>query len=1174
MRYNQFKKSFFDPKVNNKKLVSEIKHRITSFTELQKFIRRYRKELKSANTLLDNSLYGRNPLPKKYEDLNKGFFHYYPESVVCELNWVVASFSKFSSEINLFLKLKEQYEDEFFKGMYSNARQTLVEIENEICISFWTIENKFLLDEYEYGTEENWNTKNSFLRNEINPLVRAFSDMFSLRSEKNVPFYQYNNEIEGFLNANKALEEKRPNFNQYFRFRANFLSMTSYSNYEFFLHEESGASIIDKYLTFKRVCTHLILEENHQEEVFTLLREVFDLVEDSSIRNLLLYDIKDTSIPIYKNDIEFVKLVDLYTNGQYDKVILEIESYFTNNKCGELQILDLYTKSLCECGLTYQKISIKESILDDVGQAMHDVLMKAENTEDAFMKLANYAYSFSSSRHGVFLYNFVSSQFGLEQQIDYRFLYTSSSTFLTPMMIASSIGNSKKHLLKLEELKNSISLKLISAEYNLEDFSLNVKEQIPSIKSRLYRSRYLMGIKLYQEAKEVLLELMNQKDISIIAEYELYSNLFKCYFIEKEYREAIKLFVSVNFHNPHLTKQMNYDQILEGVIKGKFKNVGVKSDLIELPIFFKINSNDKIRIKQSLELFLRSVECTRPSEFIVHINDFSKSNSLFFLKDVCSTEILQLSKMFDSTFAVYEERITICKYLTEFDSNNSNRYKEEIADLTQKNTISKVIGGIDERKIYVNEDKLKRNIKNVEKHNVFNNESLSIINEDSFNRYIKLNNFVKNNNKYRSLKSLSLSLDENGELEFNHEDSIVETLGAVLRNSFLYYSPDFEIFSTFFLYIRDLFVSNKESGLDTYLSTKIRHGTLPNHLRSIFESSHLVTSQSNNSYVSNEYWKNKLDLKKSNEEVVQNLLSDFSKKVDAFSKKIKDDSIQCRVENEKVKTMAEFDYSYNKENLMALYVDKFQSIQDINEFIESSFQELWSRTEIILDRIRRKFIGNYKGFYLGYLENLEKELLEKFDRSEVNELLSNITICRTEIQYKLKSISEWFRRSESSYEGNYKISVLAQTSIEITKNIHPSYSFEIDTKFESSATIKGEYHEHFIDMLNNCLFNMIAHSSLDSSKLGAVFRIQEKGGNIVLTFINKVDNSEIHTSKLEEIKKGWLLIDSNIAQERGTGFPKVKKIISSDLNRNFSSFDFSKNEQEITIKLEFELKDL
>lgn len=1166
IKFSEFRKLFFNPRGNKKDLVRRVKHSVNDLEDLLKFEKEFRKGLKSANSLLNNALYGLNPLPKSYDVLNKNELSYYSGSLKTELNWLIKGLVDFKDEINLFITLQQKFDDKLLKGDYLEARSILNKIENEICVSFWGIENRFILDEYELGTEENWNSRKLFMKDGIEPYVQSFSNIFSVRAEKNISFFHFNNEIDKWLHVQGITDSKELyELNEYLRFKGNFFSFANYSQYPYFIYKESSASILDKYLLFKRVCSHLILNEEYNLYILKGLNYVATVIKDPALRNLLTYDKSVETLEIFPSDNDFLRIIDLYTKGEYLDVINKIKKFYSNHQTGELQVIELYAKSLCELNLDYTNLCSTPSILDKIGFSMHMVLMKTDNTEDSLIELVNYSYLFSNSRHGVFIYNFVSNQLGWENQINYEFLLSSNCTFFNPIMLSSTQGNNDNYHNNIKGIEASLAIQLIKNKFDVNSVDTVDINKIPELKKKLYIARYLMNSGMIQDAKKIYLELIKTSEPSIIGQYEIYSNLYDCHIREAEYRDAIILFVKVNVENPNLTRQMNNEKLLKGVIEGKFKNVGDKSSLIELPIFFKINSNDRIRIKQSLELFLRSVKCTRPIEFIEQVSNYSKNDVIYFFKNVCSIEILQLSKAFKSTFLVNEERIGICKFLAEIDPENLSRYKEEISDLTQRNTISKVIGKIDERKIYVNEEKLNKSFRNVQKQNVFQNESLSPLNQESFDRYVKLHKYIKENNEYRNISPVSFN--EEGEVQVTDE-SYLDSFDVI------FYYPAFQIFSTFFLHIRDLFVFNKENGLDTYLSTKIRHGTLPNHLRSVFETNHLVTTQSNDKYVENEYWTDKLRLASDKNKKIQEYLAQFSMSVDNYSKQIKDEFIQCKSESNISHPEAEFDYFYTEEDQIQLYIGKFHNIYDIDEFTELIINELWVRTESILKNLRGKFNNHYRDNFLIFLGQLENNLTINFEKNEVNELLSQIMTCRTDIQHKLNNISQWFRRSESSYEGNYKVDVLAQTSIEITKNIHPNYSFNIETNLNGTATVKGEYHEHFIDLMNNCLFNMIDHSHLTSDHLNARLKIQEDEGNLNLIFSNNVDNPKEHIPKLSEIKANWGKLDSNIAQERGTGFPKIKKIISSDLNRKNSHFNFKNDKNNIEIQLKFELKEL
>jgi hypothetical protein len=655
-------------------------------------------------------------------------------------------------------------------------------------------------------------------------------------------------------------------------------------------------------------------------------------------------------------------------------------------------------------------------------------------------------------------------------------------------------------------------------------------------------------------------------ETSIIDKYELVTKLFMCYKEIGDFRNCIVLFVKTHLENCHLTKKMPIDELVQNIIKSKYKGVGDISSLIELPIMLKICSSDKINVKQTYELYLNSNKLTRPSELISLGSSIDSNKFIFFLRDVCVPEILLLSTHFDSTYEVNEERIQILKYLAEIDEINSSNYKSEIAELTQKNTIIKVIGGIDERKIFVNEQKIRENIRKSEKQSILQNEQISPLTNESFDRYKKLLEYVKNNNEYRDVSSV-IHFGENGQITYI-EPMNTEEIDKVL------YLPAYRLFLTYFLNIRDLFIFSKEFGLDAYLSTRIRHGTLPNHLRSVFETYFLVTAQTDNVYSENQYWSEKLNVTPQILENIQSALGSFSLNIDAFSREIKDSYIQCKNEKKNQNEGALFDYTYSEEELIFLFLEDFNDMKLIDDFIDKSFAELWKKTEHNLEIIRNKFNGSIKDKYISIIEDLQRELTQIVDRQHISELLNNIMTCKTEIQTKLSNISKWFSRSESSYEGEYELITLVDTSIQIIKNLNPSYHFEVEKNICQNFNVSGEYHQHIIDIMHNCFTNIVKHSHLLGEEVHAKLTINEIGDKLTLDFENCVSDSSLHIPKLAEIKKNWRVSDANISLEGGTGFPKIKKIIHSDLNRKYSDFEYVINGNCLNIILTFETKGL
>lgn len=95
-----------------------------------------------------------NLLPCRYDNLGENLF----EKGFCEfdrqLNWIIAILNNLSDPINTYLRYRDQYENALILGDYDNAIKCLDKIEEEVCVSLWGLDNRFVLAEYSSGLEK------------------------------------------------------------------------------------------------------------------------------------------------------------------------------------------------------------------------------------------------------------------------------------------------------------------------------------------------------------------------------------------------------------------------------------------------------------------------------------------------------------------------------------------------------------------------------------------------------------------------------------------------------------------------------------------------------------------------------------------------------------------------------------------------------------------------------------------------------------------------------------------------------------------------------------------------------------------------------------------------------------------------------------------------------------
>ncbi|MDH4461968.1 MAG: hypothetical protein QE277_11115, partial [Flectobacillus sp.] len=1146
MNFQSFKNQFFNGNTDKKDFFKRSKAFFLDFESILNFSNNVEIELRAFKTLYTQVLLGKNPFPKYYSELYNDNKQYYTESLAQEMNWQVLAFLKCSEPICKFIKLRNVFEHNLLIGNYEQARLILDTIEKDICISFWSLEHRFILDEYQFGHEKNWETNRNINSDKTNAqFVKVFSSMYSVKAEHRVSFFQYNEE---FSSWEAEIGNKHVKLSEYFRFKGNYFSISKYNHLAGILFYESQASIIDRYLLFIRISQHVIIEPSPTDNNLKfLLKKLNDSIDDICIEQMLIS--LDTSYTYknihYTSSIEVMNIIDEYTKGDYQKCKSLLKFYLKENNGNYAELCELYAKCLVELKCDYENITETFGIIDKISKIYYDILSKVVLTDNALVDLVKLAYTFNSSHIGLQLYAFLKIELGWKTEIDYSFLSRLNSKFINPNLISSFYKNREiaqsliNNLVKV--YPESVTANLFRDFYQsylinqTRDFS-----KIPYVKNIIYQLRSALLNSKYSESITKYSALLQYDSLSIITQYEVVTNLFFCYLQCQDFRNCVRLFTTNYLKNVHLIRRMNMNSVIDNVIKGKFKNIGEINTLIELPICFKILCSDKIKVKQSYELFLKSNSCTKPNEIISIKDKFEDCKLIYFLRYVCIPEIMQLSTEFESTEKVNVERITICQFLTQYDEANSSIYRSEIVNLTQRNMVSKVIAKIDEGKIYVNEDKIKQLfLLNSTKRDVLNLQKISdsennYLTKDFFDRTLDLKSFTENN-KFKKVDTIVyINVDEKGELKSKN-------------------NPAFDDFKKMFLEIRNHFLANREYGLDSYLSTRIRHGTLINHIRSVFEQYNLITSQVDGEYTSNEYWE-RIGFRQSD---LNRILSDFSKKIDSLLSELKEELIQYKTEQKTDKSKALFNYAYeNDTEILMLYLSKIESFE---EFVELAFLELRKKTDRILESIQRQLNTDVKEQFVKLLTDTEHDLLNLGNKQLFTELLNNINLCRTDIQNKLNYISKWFSLSESSFDGKYELRILAETSVQITKHIHPNYNFNLEISLRESLNIKGEFHQHFIDLMNNFLFNIIKHSELTCEEVNAKLIISEVEDTLYLTFQNCVADVSKHNLKLINIKNNWRFPDSNVSQEEGSGFPKIKKIIHSDLGRKSTEFNFSFN---------------
>lgn len=1177
MDFESFKKKLYRAQ-NKGAIISNLKFDFPDFEKLYKAVNRVQKELPGFRGLLNRALLGNHPFPKTYKDLSSDGKSY-SEEFRQELNWEAVTALRNCDTINFFLQHQKRFEHALLAGRYEECRNIVTAIEGKIGVSYWTLENRFILEEYQFGSERNWAMRNEILDPENHIYVRALGNLFSIKAETKVPLFEYNEET---LRWEKSVGiSNMPEYRhlvEYFRFKSNCFLQDRYHHPSEILTLERDASIVDRYIMLKRISARLIAEPSLLAHLDTrIIERLVEEIDDVELKQVLLATGKQ--VVTSGEYSEIMAVIDSYTRGAYDESRTAARAVLESGHCNNVDLIEIYVKATVEGRLENVPITSEPSLANAIQSAFLDVLVKNDNTSGSILKLLKLSSVFNNSPIGVKIYAFLYRELGWRHETNYEYLAYLSSAFFNVRTWECIYSNKEAAQSFIDQFVKAYpsneSVRLYGAFHEIHAGAQLTLDglDLPPLKKIIYNIRVLVKMEEYSTAIHMCERALAMESSPII-EYELVNTLYATHIENLDFRGALVVYINSYLRNQNLVRRCDVQKLMSAIITNKFGGLARKESLIELPIFFRLNSKELNRVKQAYEQFLSANQIAKPSELLLRTAGFERTKLVYFLKNVCTLEVMQLSKYLTSSEMVNEERIIVCQFLAENDTANIESYKQEIASATQRNIINKVIGHFDERKIYINDNKIKALLTTTnEKPGTNPKEQVLSLNKDLYERYTKLLNYVSHN-EYRQANVVLFPQDSDKDAQTKLKQEVRRLLEAA--NAAMYETP-FNIFEVFFRIIRDHFVFNNDYGLDAYLSSKIRHGTLPNHLRSVFENFKLVTSQANGVYLQNDYWKSHLALNEEKAAHIQVALATFSKKIDDVSKRLKDEWIQCRTELKNANQKALFDFSYKRKDLLPLFVDQYKANTTYDDFIDNSIAELWNRTEQCLSEIRRKIDNDLKNEFIAIVSELGEDILKKCERSEVYELIHNVNISRTEIQTKLGNIANWFRRSESTFDGYYTLQTLVDTSIQIIKNINPSYKFEVQRHGCLTTPVRGEYHQHFIDLMTNFLQNMIEHAKIDGDKLDAKISFtavdSRLNGIFENAISNRVDSNDLGR-KMSKIQENWKDIDSNVTLEKNSGFPKIKKILRTDLGRIESKFEYAVAVDKLSIALSFETNGL
>ncbi len=1076
------------------------------------------------------------------------------EDLNAELLWVARNIEDYADELNKFVVLEKEYSTYLLLGNYERASLKINEIEQTISFSNWSLQQKLIIAEFEKGFKANKNLLSTLLSDKNSLVTNFVSNYTSIRIEKNISPLQYDSILDDYINV------VDDGLHDFIRIKVDFFKTFAYEGYSAILNLESRQTIIDQHLAFKQVarlllCQRDVAAKHKVGTVKQLIRKLYSLVpKDDGLR--VLSSISDTLPDLTSADLQFLDLADQYTIGNYADVVIKAPTFIRSNPSSYHTIL-LYVKSCINTNESCVIFNKDGCIVDQLIYHLFHILKKdGEFSFESFADAYKFVHQLGDHPLANGLYYLLTQElpfrFNGEWQINLFKFYIASSTTLNPALnqFLGPADRRKLFNLLMTNKGNSATISLIEA---MQAMPLKVDAPGISVRELKYLAVTLSNKNQYQRSLQLydrIIATLEYQQMSQHAHFKLdiligkYHSLFQL----RDYKAAMELAAATLIENEKYLERFFVPPLLEKLTGDEG---GELSENIFLPIYLSyyranIESYD---LYVAYDNYLDSNSVDRPSLYIRQLEEYNNLD-VYFLEKVCTHDVLHSSPAFENQEELDLERLEICNFLLG-KSPNTVDIETEISELWRKILVRKGIKQINFSKIYVDIPGLKDLLRGQLRENFNRNIEIASLPLDQLQKIV---------DSLGNVLVYYLERDEDQEIPIDQNDP--QQIEENIKNLKLTSYSRFRHFKEAFLKIRDQFIENKDHGLDTYLSMRIRHGTLLGQIRSVFETHTLITvkNESGNEYLPNEYWITRFDQPEINE-LLNETLGKFSKAVDELAEQLKAETIQIKTERNK-SSRGLFDYSYTEDDLLKLFQEKFGAIREFEAFMEGGIEELWAKTEIGLTEIKRHLNGEMVSKLEAIFNEAESKLsILSFKETEsgrevLQDLISTMRKCQTAITVEMGNISEWFNRSNKKIIEEFGFKLLIDSNVDTLQNVNPLFAgAQIIKRDDCELILDGDLFPHFTDILYYLLENALKHSKLPSSELWIKIEVFQQNDRVHIKVSNNIWDELSHLANTRKnIASAKKKIESektyeDINKEGGTGFPKIKKILKHDVKR-------------------------
>lgn len=1039
------------------------------------------------------------------------------DDLATELQWLVFGLEMHADRVLSFCSQRQLFDRFVLWGGVAEAREVLSQIREDHGESLWAAKAQILLGSMAEGLVGNRQAVTA-LQSEARGLASVILGFQGRKSEPKFSARTYEASVLDQFGPYLSDPEYRDLMDSLlFHILPTYIRPSS--NFSYLTHHASGTSLVDRYIALLQLSRFLLAlpDATAHSAIRSALQSTDRLraAPELGVIAMLSGAPVHGSVPDWTNAL--LDAIDSYTQGDYQAAV-DISATILTEHPPALEALEVYTRASVRGGWLREPLFPSGSLGDQLLLYFRHSVARTESSKTSLDSLYHLAMHLDATSMGLPMMTYTASFASRGEGMDWARLFAVSSSAPSPRQsqyIPSGVGTKRF----LDSLTSRFGTRLTTEFFTqLTDDTDRTRTlgTIPPVRAKKHAAIRAFSQGDFRAANDHLDEVRTHPD-AIPADHALTVEL-SCRSLMRrgEYGAAVRVVVDTYLENPAL--------VAPGLFEDLFAH---RREWLESPpsllwpVFLHQYFVATDRPPDHHSIFGASddflVECGHdvPSQLSKDDPTATISRLVYYLAEVCTLEVLEYSFHFRSVDELEGERIRILRRLLECDPQNGKSYQEAIERLTRSAAIRLSVTQLDRSRVHVDTEGIRGSL-------------LGSL-DDLFDQCRQIADLPARLRKVVVVKELS-------------SDSTTEAKTEIM-------ALDQFLFLDLFEAIKQRFISSNEFGLDSYLSTRIRHGTLLGELRAPFEENHLVTKRTTDAgdYETNDYWLSELHDEPNSR--LDERLKAMSLAVDKLGEEVKNQWIQVRVHERDPERG--FDFRYDRGAYRQLH-QALKRHETLPEFIDAAFDVLWERTRRCASRLERRIQTELRGRYEDLLSELEQDVTQIVNPGPRATLVAAIRRCKTEVQQACTRVAGWFAIGDEVSPTDFDFEHLIGICERMIERSRPGQSMMIRRQVPDALRCHGRHLKGFVDAMYILLDNIAQHSGVESPE--ADIAVAGDGDRVQISVANRVERDggagELHEVVGRLNRRDQSASDSAIIRrEGGSGIAKLYKILEVDLSR-------------------------